>query len=176
LVFPDPGNPFSEKFEQEEVVAGGPGKPDAAPPQGSDAIGGAQPVDPQQAATIGVTEGDDAAEMLAAINELRREGPGSVEFGSLDDSDSRTDAPQGGAPQESRSDAEIAASAGPLGRDAGSGGVFADGREPLEAGAVEDEDLIVVEEQYRDEYPSIRPIAAARRQEYRQLFARLRRG
>ncbi len=41
---------------------------------------------------------------------------------------------------------------------------------------LEDDDLIIVEEGHDVEYPPVRPITTVRKQEYRQLFAKLRRG
>ena len=50
------------------------------------------------------------------------------------------------------------------------------GREP-DRGLPEDEDMIVVEDGYEEtQVPDAAPIIPVRRQEYRQLFARLRRG
>jgi len=171
LVFDPAHDPFSEKFEQEEVIADPP-EPDGAtepgerrPPREEDGseerdLEGAAAVPAERAAPEIETEGarpDEATEPRR-----RRATPREVASARVDRADRRE------SPVTRDEEPETVSMLGqPPGETAEEGRAI----EP------DDEDMIVVEEGYDDLEPvGAPPAAAVRRHEYRQLFARLRRG
>ncbi len=163
LVFDELSNPFCEAFEEEQIVndryANLPA--DRQSPL-SYARQGDQPLDSPAAATP--SEAAPAAAEVAAT---------TLEFGSqLPESELLT-AGQATRPSQPAAAVGDSTAAGEWEREPGTVPLHP----PQPAAEPGDEDLLlVVEDNYDDaDVPLVQPPAAVRRQEYRQLFARLRR-
>ncbi len=146
LVFDGPHDPFSEKFEQEEAIVDRFAVEEEEEPGTSAQLGSQAP--PEQ---IRADAAEPVGRPLAADEDAGEpsEAPESPE--AWDGEPETVSMVRGSRPDETNEDDQDA--------------------QP------DDEDLIVVEEGYDElELVGARPAAPVRRQEYRQLFARLRRG
>lgn len=168
LVFDDPEGPFDEEFEEEEVIVDYYQRPRAGetvqeppgPPEHPQEMGPLEGPETEESAAQdepAVPEApvtSDAAEQEPTFEEGAAEVPGAGI--SDEDTDLRW------AEQPETVPLHAADTPGPA--------------EPKQAVAADETPMIIVEEGYEEPEPSgARPAARVRRQEYGQLFARLRR-
>jgi len=182
LVFDDPENPFSEKFEKEEVIVdclGCPAGEDGKGPSGvSVTLAAAVPGEEPTAEKAG--RGDQtAAEAGGPLPQQGVEVPDAYRSQPTEILDSYRGEPAGieeACPQAYPQNAPV--ENGPTSSDhAACETVPMPNREPLGLVEPEDGDLIVVEDGYEEsESPPTPSITTVRGKEYRQLFATLRRG
>ena len=157
LVFDEP-NPFSEQFEEEEMIV------DRYAPIGSTSVV------PQTTDAQGTAKNPpavDAQPVYAAGNVFCAQVPalGAVAWSGQ----------ASGAAAEATRPAKQPQS--PAGWDAQSPTLPLRRGPPDAAAEPDDADMIIVEDSYEKvEPPHVRPVTAVRRHEYKQLFARLRRG
>jgi hypothetical protein len=177
LVFDGPHDPFSEEFEQEEVIVD---RQELEPP--TDPEWRTDPGEPQKSLAEEDSEGsrDEAAESVeqqpASVGDDRdwsRVGEATEQHAqdvipreAANTRAGRTDEQDVPGPWDDEPETVRMPGQQPN-EDA----------EPNQAREPEDEDLIIIEEGYDDLEPvGARPVTTVRRHEYRQLFARLRRG
>ncbi len=174
LMFDEPEDPFSEPFEEEEVIVG---RCEPAPPSDT-AIepqsGAVEVPEAAEAAELSETQSapadddleateisEEMAEEISLAGVVPEQEPAAEEsleaaFGNGEDAESQGDAEPETLPIHRAEAAEL--------------------MEPEEGTEPEEDPVIIVEEGYDEPHrvPG-RPAAGARRLEYRQLFARLRR-
>jgi len=160
LVFADPGNPFSEPFEEEEIVVDRPTR-GASRPEPRPAVRHEVLVAPTPMGTHGPKY---SSEPSFAVPAPREAEPEEAELALPPEQEPA-------APQAAVEPAAQEPTSGPS--EPSTVPMHRDEPEP----SSDDSDMIVVEEGYEDSHcPVPRPATAIRHQEYRRLFAKLRYG
>lgn len=168
LIFHDAHNPFGQHFEEEEVVI--------------DRYASLESADRRGPTRVTSTEGREIAAAIAALPKLAKvnvnaEEPSPAE--EIDEYDTALD--PACDPVLPESGLRIDTEPHPLLESSGPAISLATRRQPRESNLrvamIDDRDAIVIDEPVREMVDEpVHPVGKVRRQEYRQLFAKLRRG